>query len=228
MARADATPLAWSWLGRAAYRPVWEMQEAIRERVLAGEPDAERLLFVEHEPVVTLGRSADERHVLAPRGELARRGIELVRTSRGGDVTVHGPGQLVIYPVVRLGRGVVAHLEAVAGAIVDELEARGVPGAAFARDPAGVWVDGAKIAACGIHVRRRVAIHGFALNVTDEPLALFRLIVPCGLQGVPLTSIGARAGAAPALPELAEAIAHRLSRALGRDPVRTHDHACDR
>lgn len=212
-----AEALRWSWLGRAAYRPVWEVQESIRERVIAREPGAERLLFVEHAPVVTMGRSANEAHVMVSAGELARRGVERVATSRGGDVTVHGPGQLVVYPIVRLRRGVLAHVEGVGTALADEARALGVRAAAWQRDPAGVWVDGAKLAACGVHVRHGVAIHGFAINVTDEPLALFALIVPCGLAGVRATSL-ASAGARPvAMRELAVALAPRIARALDRD-----------
>jgi lipoyl(octanoyl) transferase len=222
---APAPPLRWTWLGRAPYRPVWERQEAIRERVLAGDPDAERLLLVEHDPVVTLGRSARPANLLLPEGELARRGVELVRTSRGGDVTYHGPGQLVVYPVVRLARGVVAHVEAVGRALAEELATRGIEGAEWRRDPAGVWIGDAKIAACGIHVRRRVAIHGFALNVGAAPLEAFRWIVPCGLAGARVTSIEAeRPGTAPPLPELAASIARRIARTWGREPLCS----CDR
>lgn len=213
-------PLGWTWLGREDYRRTWARQEDARERVLAGDSGAEHLFLVEHQPVITLGRHADERHVLAASDLLARRGIEVTRTNRGGDVTAHGPGQLVIYPVVRLLRGVLAHVEAVGTAIAAELSARGMP-ARWRRAPAGVWVDDAKIAACGVHVRHGVAIHGFAVNVTDEPLALFELIVPCGLREARATSIAAtHAGRPPAMPELAEALAVRTCEALGRQPAR--------
>lgn len=214
------TPLGWTWLGRLGYQDAWDLQEALRARILAGDDTAERLLFVEHDPVITLGRGAGGASVLASPEELARRGVALVRTSRGGDATVHGPGQLVIYPVVRLAGGVVRHVEAVAGAIVDELAARGIGNAAWRRDPAGVWVGDAKIAACGLHIRRRVAIHGFALNVTTAPLALFALIVPCGLVGSRVTSMAnERADVAAPLAQLAACLAPRIARALGRDPI---------
>jgi lipoyl(octanoyl) transferase len=206
------------WLGRAPYRQVWAQQESVRDLILAAherDPGSsaalERLFLVEHDPVITLGRSADERNVLTADG------VELVRTTRGGDVTVHGPGQLVVYPVIRLVKGVVHTLETVGGAIADELAARGVA-AAFQRAPAGVWVGGRKIAACGIHVKRRVMIHGFAINVTRACLALFERIVPCGLPGATTTTIEDHA-APPALHELANAIAARVSHALGRVPV---------
>jgi lipoate-protein ligase B len=217
------TGLAWQWLGRAAYGPVWELQEELRRRVWAGDRAAERILFVEHEPVVTMGRRADGRHLLVPPEALRARGVSVIRTSRGGDVTYHGPGQLVVYPVVRLKAGVVAHVEAIAGAIVDELAAHGVA-AEWRRCPTGVWAGDAKIAACGVHVGRRVAIHGFALNVTDEALAGFAHIVPCGLAGARVTSLArARGAPPPALDSLARSIAHRLCARWSRAPL----YACD-
>ncbi|MSP17882.1 MAG: lipoyl(octanoyl) transferase [Myxococcales bacterium] len=212
--------LAWSWLGRVGYRAAWELQESLRARILAGDDRAERLLFLEHDPVVTLGRGASAGSVLASEDELGRRGVELIRTSRGGDATVHGPGQLVIYPVVRLRAGVRAHVEGVGHAIAEELRERGVA-AAWRPNPAGVWVDGptgGKIAACGVHVARGVAIHGFALNVGEELRELFSLIVPCGLSCARVTTMQTEGAAAHlALADLAAALAPRIARALGRE-----------
>lgn len=203
--------LRFAYLGRAAYEPVWQLQESLRERILAGDDSAETLLFVEHDPVITMGRSADPANILSAE-------VPVVRTSRGGDVTVHGPGQLVIYPVVRLPRGVVAFVEAIGGAIADELGARGVA-ARFSRDPVGVWVAAKKIAACGLHLRRRVAVHGFAVNIADTCLPLFDLIVPCGLRGVAVTSLERELGApAPELSALVQPLALRIARALDRAP----------
>jgi len=212
--------LRWAFLGRAAYEPVWRLQEELRERILAGDDTAETLIFVEHEPVITLGRSANPAHVLAP-------AVPVVRSSRGGDVTVHGPGQLVVYPVVRLLRGVVDFVESIGGAIADELGARGVP-AHFGRDPVGIWVgrdrEKRKIAACGLHLRRRVAVHGFAVNIADTCLPLFDLIVPCGLRGVAVTTLERELGApAPELSALVEPLAERIARALGRAPERARE-----
>ena len=184
--------LPFTWLGRAAYGPVLAQQEAQREGVLAASATSddaaasapfvadERIFFVEHEPVVTLGRSATLANLRVPAEELARRGVALERVSRGGDVTAHGPGQLVIYPIVRLRHGVLDYVCRSGEAIAEELRARGLANAHFRRDPVGVFVGDAKIAACGVHVSRRVAIHGWALNVTRAPLAIFALIVPCG------------------------------------------------
>jgi lipoyl(octanoyl) transferase len=209
---SPAQQLPWTWLGRAAYEPVLALQEETRARILADASDAERVLFVEHEPVITLGRSATLATLRVPPEELERRGVALVRSSRGGDDTAHGPGQLVIYPIVRLRHGVLEHVCRSGAAIADELRARGIAGAHFRRDPVGVFVGEAKIAACGVHVSRRVAIHGWALNVTRAPLALFELIVPCGLASVRVTTIADELSAPP--PELAslcEPIAERLA-----------------
>jgi lipoyl(octanoyl) transferase len=212
---AATAPLPWTWLGRAAYAPVLALQEQTRARVLDGTSDAERVLFVEHEPVITLGRSATNANLRVAPEELARRGIELVRSTRGGDVTAHGPGQLVIYPIVRLRHGVLQHVCLTGKAIAAELVARGVADAHFRRDPVGVFVGDAKIAACGVHVSRRVAIHGWALNVTRTPLALFALIVPCGLTDVRVTTLeDVLTSPPPTLVSLCEPLADRFARVL--------------
>jgi lipoyl(octanoyl) transferase len=161
--------------------------------------------------VITLGRSARPSNVLASVAELARRGIALERISRGGDVTFHGPGQLVGYPVVRLRGGVVDHMTAMARALIAVLAELGVE-ARWRRDTPGLWVDGAKICAFGVNVQRRVAIHGFALNLAIDAAA-FALIVPCGLPDARLTSVAALTGVAPA----PEAIAARVAIAFGRE-----------
>ena len=147
----------------------------------------ETLLLCEHDPVVTLGRSAKPAHVLASPAELARRGVDVHAASRGGDVTYHGPGQLVGYPIVRLRGGVIGHVTAMARAIAAVLAELGID-ARWRRETPGLvggGADGAhdrKICAFGVHVHRRVAIHGFALNVAGA-LDGFDVIVPCGLPG---------------------------------------------
>jgi lipoyl(octanoyl) transferase len=219
-------PLRSVWLGRQAYQPTWDLQERTRDRILAGDPSAETIYFVEHDPVITLGRSARPEHILRPHG------IDVVRTSRGGDVTVHGPGQLVIYPVVTLRRGVVDHVESIGRAIADEIDALGAGLATWRRDPAGVWIGSDKIAACGIHIRRRVAVHGFALNVTAETRTLFDRIIPCGLPGVGVVSLADRlANDPPPLDRLARSLAERIATAIGRrsffEPIMSIE-SCDR
>ena len=187
----------WRWLGRVPFAATVREQEALREQVLRGEAP-ETLLLCEHDPVVTLGRSANPANVLAPRDELARRGVEVYAASRGGDVTYHGPGQLVGYPIVRLRAGVVGHVTAMARAIASVLREVGIE-ASWRRDTPGLWITsagddrGRKICAFGVHVHRRVAIHGFALNVGGA-LDGFDLIVPCGLAASRTTSIVAEIG----------------------------------
>ena len=199
--RATATP--WRWLGRAEFRTVLAEQLAARERVWAGEPGV--VFLCEHPPVITLGRSATTANILAA-GD-----IPIERIERGGEVTYHGPGQLMVYPVVRL-RGVVAFLEGVARAITETCAALGAPGAAWQRDPAGVWLDGKKLAACGIHVARGVSVHGFALNVNTPPDA-WRAIRPCGLD-VRLISLAQARGAPVAVEDVARELGPRVSQAV--------------
>jgi lipoyl(octanoyl) transferase len=198
----------WRWLGRCHYAPVVGEMERRRAAILAGEEAAAAVLLCEHEPVITLGRGANAANVLLPEAILAARGIEVARTSRGGDVTYHGPGQLMVYPVVRLHRGVLAYLEMVAGVLADVAAELGVPGAAFRRSPAGLWLGDRKLAACGIHVRRGVAIHGFALDVATPPEA-WSAIVPCGLRGAPVVSLARALDAAASVPSAAQ-VAHMV------------------
>jgi lipoate-protein ligase B len=185
------------------------LQERLRDDILlSGGP--ETLLLCEHDPVITLGRHARPEHVLVAPAELARRGIAVRNASRGGDVTYHGPGQLVGYPVFRLRPGLLAHMQKMAAAIVEVLAAVGISGQ-WRRDRPGVWVGEDKICAFGVHVRHRVAIHGFALNATT-PAEAFAPIVPCGLSTGGVTSIARLRGCAPALEELARTTAEAFAR----------------
>ncbi len=194
-------------LGTLAYVDAWAAQEAAHAAVLAG--GSERVLLVEHPPVVTLGRRpGTERNLRASPAELAAGGVGLVQSDRGGDVTVHGPGQLVAYPILRLadhGLTVSGYVHWLERTVVETLATFGVVGRA---DPAavGVWVDDpaggppAKVCAIGVRVRRGVTLHGMATNVTTD-LRLFDLIVPCGLHGRPVTSLARLLG--PGGPDVA-------------------------
>ena len=181
----------WSWLGRVAYRPALELQEQIRNEILAGRR-RDTLLLLEHPAVITLGRHADPAHVLLPIPVLRARGIDICRTSRGGDVTFHGPGQLVGYPVFRLHRGVRAHMQAMATSIVEWLAGFGLAAEWRASTP-GVWLGSDKICAFGVHVRHGIATHGFALNLAID-LAGFSAIIPCGLPSAGVTSLAREIG----------------------------------
>ena len=196
--------ITWHWLGRAGYRRVLTDQLAARERVWAGAPGV--VLLCEHPPVITLGRSATPANIVDA-GD-----VPVERIERGGEVTYHGPGQLMVYPIVRV-TSVVRFLAQVGDAIVAAAAALGVPGAEWRRDPAGVWLGDAKLAACGIHVARGVSVHGFAVNVAT-PDEAWRRIKPCGLE-VPQRSLAAARGRALRVDELAIELAPRIVRALG-------------
>lgn len=191
MSHSDEKPkVEWAWLGRVGYGTALRAQERLRDEVTAGARDV--LLMIEHEPVITLGRAADPSHVLASPAALDAAGITVERTSRGGDVTFHGPGQLTGYPIFRLRRGVRAHVRAMAAGVAAVLRDLGIR-AEWRESMPGLWVKDSKICAFGVHVRKRVAIHGFALNVNND-LDSFRTIVPCGLPSAGVTSTAALLG----------------------------------
>jgi lipoyl(octanoyl) transferase len=198
------------------------LQERLRQDVIAGRAP-ETLLLLEHDPVITLGRSAQAANILAAPEELQRRGIAVHPVSRGGDVTYHGPGQLVGYPIVRLRGGVVGHMRAMADGLAAVLAGQGIV-ARWDRQAPGLWVEAsaggagvaappAKLCAFGVHVRQRVTMHGFALNVTTA-LDSFSLIVPCGLAGVSVTSMKQLRGQTPSLPSLATMVAEAFARSF--------------
>src|SRR5260221_7624247 len=201
-------PIAASWLGRIAYRDAWDLQKRLVAERVAGEI-GDPLLLLEHDAVLTLGRQADETHVLATPRELRRRDIEGIRVERGGEVTYHGPGQLVAYPILRLGdRGLLIRplVTALEEAMIETCAALGVE--AYRRDGhPGCWVGGEaggeggggegrrprKIGALGLRIERGVSYHGIALNV-DPDLRDFELIDPCGEPGLISTSIAEELG----------------------------------
>ena len=170
----------------------WQREWQDRRR---DQPDAARdlLLHVEHDPVFTITRRANPEHVLWDANERTHRGVTLEDVDRGGDVTFHGPGQLVVWPLLDLREhrvGTAAYMHRLEGIVVDLLASRGIPGAAPSAEMPGVWIDGAKICAIGVRVSRGLTRHGLALNHTVD-LEWFTGIVPCGLP-LPVTSIAER------------------------------------
>ncbi|HLW47505.1 MAG TPA: lipoyl(octanoyl) transferase LipB [bacterium] len=198
---------------RLAYGEAWALQKALLAARQAGSvPDT--VLFVEHPPVITLGRAARASNVVAAPGLLAARGIDVFQIERGGDVTYHGPGQLVGYPILDLrafDEDVVRYVRALEAALIAALAAWRIEAGRLAGFP-GVWAGGAKVAAIGVAVKRKVTMHGFALNV-DPDLAAFDLINPCGL-GRPVTSMTRLLGRPVALDEAVPPVAAALADAL--------------
>jgi lipoyl(octanoyl) transferase len=183
-------------IGRTGYAEAFELQRLLVERRKRGEVP-NQLVFVEHPHVITVGRNGHEENVLASAEVLRGAGIELCETDRGGDVTYHGPGQVVGYPIFDLRewkRDVVAYVRVMEQAIIDTLAGFGIEAGRMEK-ATGVWVGGAKIAAIGVHISRWVTSHGFALNVSTD-LRYFQYIVPCGLTK-PVTSMRALGCDAP-------------------------------
>jgi lipoate-protein ligase B len=180
-------------LPRSAYRDVLALQRTIHDEVARGvRPDT--WIVVEHEPVVTLGRKADRANVLLSPEMLATRGVDLVEVERGGDATYHGPGQLVIYPIVKLDRfrEVVPLVSALEASVVRTLAAFGIT-ATGRSEHRGVYVGDAAICALGLAVKRMTSMHGLALNVST-PLDYDKLIVPCGMSAFGITSMSHELG----------------------------------
>ncbi len=177
-------------LGRMGYEEALELQREVARDRITGEIPEDVLLLVEHPPVVTLGRSSKQKNMISSPEFLASKGVGLFEVERGGDVTFHGPGQLVGYPIIDLKRhrqDLHWFLRSVEEAIIRTLGRYGIPGERTA-GYTGVWTLGRKIASIGVHARNWVTWHGFALNVTTD-LSYFDLIVPCGIDGVEVTSV---------------------------------------
>jgi lipoyl(octanoyl) transferase len=177
-------------LGRRPYLPVLELQRRLVRARIDGEISEDLLLLVEHDPVVTLGRGTRQTSLPLPEPVLRERGFEVVEVERGGDVTVHAPGQLVGYPIIDLQQhrpDLHWYLRQLEEAMIRGL---GEMGIAAERNPGktGVWVSGRKIGSIGVHVKRWVTLHGFALNVTTD-LRMFSVVVPCGIDGVIMTNV---------------------------------------
>jgi lipoate-protein ligase B len=191
-------------------------QQLHAERLSDRIPDT--VLFLEHTPVVTLGRRGRDNFLLVPQAELARRGIDCVHSTRGGDVTYHGPGQLVMYPILKLGtneadtHGYLWNLEEIAIRTAGDFGVR-----AFRKEgKSGAWTDAGKIAAIGFQLKRWVTLHGMSFNV-DLDLAGFSVIVPCGLAGDPVASLKTILGAkCPALAEVRDSMKKHFEDVCGR------------
>jgi len=214
--------LHYQYLGRMEYLAALELQEtlvALKQR----ETFADILLFVEHPHVYTLGRGGDESNVLAAQD------VPVHRTSRGGDVTYHGPGQLVVYPIIdlrsRLRRDVHRYVRNLELSAIRTLKEHGLEGAR--RPPfTGIWIDNRKIAAIGVAVRRSITFHGLALNVNTD-LSYFNRIIPCGLSWADVTSMARELGINQNLAEVRERFLHYFAEVFGYTDVKEKDFAED-
>ena len=216
---SGSRPLHAVWLGRTGYVDGWRMQEAVAARVRSGADP--HVLFVEHDPVYTIGRRGTLDHLLVDLADLRAHGASAYLVDRGGDITYHGPGQLVGYPIVGLGdRGdLVRYVRGLEDALIAVLGEYGVA-ARPERGKTGVWVDlpdgrPAKIAAIGVRVSRGVTTHGFALNVSTD-LAAFARMVPCGFthEVASLERLGVHRDLRAVADDLAGTLAHQLGRPL--------------
>jgi lipoate-protein ligase B len=189
------TPLVTEWRGRERYLLTWERQLELHAQRRAGQvPDT--LVLVEHEPVITLGKHGDQAHLLLREDALAARGVDLHRVERGGDITYHGPGQLVGYPIINMRERGISVRDLMRGleeALIRTVAEWGIS-AGRIEGLTGVWHAQGKLAALGVAVQGGVSFHGFALNL-DPDLTHFQLIVPCGIVGKPVTSMAQVAGA---------------------------------
>jgi lipoate-protein ligase B len=199
-----------------------ESQRRLAAARIAGDIDQDIVLLVEHPPVVTFGRTAKAAHLTAPAELLAARGVERFEVERGGDITFHGPGQLVGYPILDLKRhkrDLHWYLRQLEEALIRMLATYGIE-AERNTGYTGVWTHGRKIASIGVHARDWVTWHGFALNVTTD-LSYFDLIVPCGIQDVVMTSIAKETGRDVPLDHAATAAERALAEVFSLEVERT-------
>lgn len=217
--------LRWAFLGRVPYSQASELQHHLREALRAGSGD-EHLLLLEHPHVFTLGRRGEVGDILVSPKWLGATGVEVVECDRGGQVTYHGPGQLVGYPIIDLNpdrrdlRRYVGDLVEVLSRTVLEYGVDSHPGD---RDHIGLWSQEQKLASIGVHVSRWLTTHGFALNITTD-LSYFDRIVPCGLPDARMTSLERLTGLHPPLSEVASRLAEHFAEVFDRvlvpsDPI---------
>lgn len=202
-------------LGLTAYKEAWELQKKLVNLRWQGKV-TDLLLLTEHEPVITMGRAAYDSNLLIPKTELKKLNIGLYQVERGGDVTFHGPGQVLAYPIIDLnnrGRDLHKYLRDLEAVVMDVLEQLGLP-ANTRRGMTGVWVNNHKLAAIGVAVSQWITYHGLALNVETD-LDYFRLINPCGITQFPVGSVSSMLGKKVKAKQVAHMLAASFVRLFG-------------
>jgi lipoyl(octanoyl) transferase len=215
------------WLGRAEYRETWALQRSMVAALERGELGAS-LLLLEHPHVFTLGRRGTTAHVRWDEDERRRHGVDLVWCDRGGDVTYHGPGQLVGYGILdlpRMGLDIIGYIQRLQRSLIDYLAELGIPSVPLGGVLTGVWLPGErggeptqKLAAIGIRAHRGLTSHGFALNLTADLEIFNQGILPCGLEGHRATSVAEAGGRRPEVREAADAYLPHFAAAFGLEP----------
>lgn len=181
------TPLRACWLGPMAFDAALALQTTARDAVVEEREDP-ILFLVEHPAVLTVGRRGSSDDILWSDDQLEAEGVGVSQTPRGGQVTLHAPGQLVAYPIVPIGRQIRAHLHNLADTSIELIEELGVEGAEFRMDHPGVWVGDVKLGSIGVHISRGVTLQGLSLNLRVDP-KLFGALVSCGIQGLRMQSV---------------------------------------
>ncbi len=212
-------------LGRCDYDTAWDIQKEVHAAILEDDDEPDRLILVEHPAVITLGRGADPQHVLFNEDYLSSQGVELRRTDRGGDVTYHGPGQIVAYPIVRLvghRRDVHGYFRSLEQVVIELLAEYGVQ-AGREDGLTGVWVGDEKVCAMGVAIKRWITYHGLALNVAPN-LEHFRLITPCGIADKGVTSMRELLGRDIPMAEVKGKLVRQFAsefdyQRVGREPI---------
>ncbi|MGH1343278.1 MAG: lipoyl(octanoyl) transferase LipB [Nannocystales bacterium] len=195
------TPLRACWLGPMSFDAALALQMEAREAVVA-ERESPILYLVEHPAVLTVGRRGSSDDILWTDAELEAHGVAVFETPRGGEVTLHAPGQLVAYPIVPIGRQIRAHLHNLADTSLALLAELGVEGAEFRMDHPGIWIGEAKLGSLGVHISRGVTVQGLSLNLSVDP-KLFGALVSCGMQGLKMRSVDELVEAVPSVENAA-------------------------
>ena len=216
----DAPPtLRARWLGRLAYSEAWDLQRAIHEGRVSGRSMDDYLLLLEHPPVFTIGRNGDSSNLLVDHQSVAERGAEVFNIDRGGDITFHGPGQLVGYPILRLDdpKQIVPYVRRLEEVLIRTIAEFGVTG--WREDGfTGVWTEKGKVAAIGVRVSRRVTMHGFALNLQPD-MDFFSMMNPCGIEDRPVTTMSELVGRKVSVEEVVDVVERHFADVFGYDSV---------